>query len=252
MQLRRFGLIGEKLEHSFSVDYFSEKFRKEGIEDARYDAFPLSSIEEFPSMLEANPDLVGLNVTIPYKETVIPYLDTLSDTAKSVGAVNTIRLSNGKKEGFNTDAEGFKEDLSPLLESSPERSLILGTGGASKAVRYVLEGMGSELLFASRSGKASGILSYDEITKELIAEQDLVVNTTPLGTWPDTEECPSIPYEGIAKGTVLYDLIYNPSRTLFLKEGEERGAIVRNGYGMLMEQAEAAWRIWNEEGNDRT
>lgn len=250
MERRRFGLIGEELSHSFSVDYFAEKFRKEGIEDARYDAFPLSSIEEFPSMLEANPDLVGLNVTIPYKETVIPYLDTLSDTAKSVGAVNTIRLSNGKKEGFNTDAKGFKEDLSPLLESSPERSLILGTGGASKAVRYVLKGMGSELLFASRSGKASGILSYDEITKELIAEQDLIVNSTPMGTWPNTEESPPIPYDGISEGTILYDLVYNPPRTSFLQKGEERGARVRNGHGMLIGQAEAAWRIWNGEGEE--
>lgn len=245
MKERRFGLIGEELSHSFSMDYFAEKFRKEGIVDARYDAFPLASIEEFPSLLEANPDLIGLNVTIPYKESVIPYLDTLSETARAIGAVNTVRLSNSKKEGFNTDAEGFRKDLAPLLKGTPQRTLILGTGGASKAVRYVLERMGSELLFASRSGKADRTLSYSELTKGRVAEQDLIVNTTPLGTWPYTEECPPIPYEGITEGTILYDLIYNPSRTSFMQKGEERGARVRNGYGMLVGQAEASWRIWN-------
>lgn len=247
MRIRRFGLIGEELSYSFSVDYFAEKFEKEGIRDARYDAFPLKRIEAFPQLLEETPDLIGLNVTIPYKEAVIPYLDSLSETARSIGAVNTIRLSNGKKEGFNTDCEGFEQELRSLLDKDDKNALILGTGGASKAVRYILEKMGFRFSFVSRKEQGDRILSYEDLDQERIAEQDVIVNTTPLGTWPKTDECPPIPYEGIRAGTVLYDLVYNPAKTLFLQKGETQGAQVRNGYGMLVGQAEAAWRIWNEE-----
>lgn len=247
MKERLFGLIGEKLDHSFSVDYFARKFKKEEVHDARYRAFPLDRIDRFPLLLEEHPDLCGLNVTVPYKEAVIPYLDELSETARSIGAVNTIRLSHGKKEGFNTDAEGFEQDIRPLLTESSKKALILGTGGASKAVRHVLEEKGYEILFLSRKGNGGRILSYEEDLREELRRSELIVNSTPLGTWPNTEECPPIPYEAIEAGTLLYDLIYNPSRTLFLKKGEERGARVRNGYGMLVGQAEAAWRIWNDD-----
>ncbi len=244
MTLRRYGLIGKSLEHSFSVDYFADKFRKEGIEDAVYEAFPLEKIEGFPELLEEYPDLAGLNVTIPYKEAIIPYLDELSDTARAVGAVNTVRLSEGRKEGFNTDVEGFEKDITPRLNESSKKALILGTGGASKAVAHVLEKLDYELLFISRKEEGERIRSYEELTAELVAEQELIVNTTPVGTWPNTNECPPIPYHGIQADTLLYDLIYNPSKTLFLRKGVKAGARVRNGQGMLMEQAEASWRIW--------
>jgi shikimate dehydrogenase len=248
MRQRLFGLIGKKLDHSFSMGYFAEKFRKEGIEDARYEAFPLERISAFTELLKEQPKLVGLNVTIPYKEEVIPYLDELSDRARSIGAVNTIRLSKGIKEGFNTDADGFREDLHPILPRNGKKAMILGTGGASRAVQYVLEELGYGIRFVSRDPKGPNTLSYSDLDRDLIADQDLIVNTTPVGTWPDIEAAPPLPYDGIKAGTVLYDLIYNPQRTRFLQEGEAQGATVRNGYGMLVEQAEAAWRIWNEAG----
>ena len=246
MKERRYGLIGKKLDHSFSVDYFAKKFEEEGIQDARYEAFPLDSIQKFPELLQEHSDLIGLNVTIPYKELVIPYLDDLSDSARAIGAVNTIRLSKGKKEGFNTDAEGFEKEIQHLLPKRSKKAMILGTGGASKAVCHILEKLGYEVRYISRSGNSERIKSYDSLQPEEIRQQELIVNSTPLGTWPDTEEAPQIPYEGIASGTVLYDLIYNPSETTFLRKGKENGAVIRNGYGMLEEQAEAAWRIWNE------
>ncbi len=244
--IRLFGLIGRTLEHSFSVDHFANKFQKEGIEDARYEAFPLAEISEFPRFLDEHPELIGLNVTIPYKEAVIPYLDELSETAQDIGSVNTIRLSKGIKEGFNTDAEGFEKEITPLLTNSSKKAMVLGTGGASKAVRYVLEKLDYELHFVSRESKGDRRVTYDELTATEVAEQELIVNTTPLGTWPDTDQAPPIPYEGIAAGTLLYDLIYNPPLTRFLRWGKARGARVKNGHGMLKAQAEAAWRIWTE------
>ena len=246
IQQRLFGLIGKKLEHSFSMSYFAEKFRKEGIEDAAYRAFPLEEISEFPRLLHEHPRLIGLNVTIPYKESIIPYLDECSETAHSIGVVNTIRLSKGKKEGFNTDVEGFRNDIRPILKEEGRKAMVIGTGGASKAVDHVLRELGYEIRFISRDPKGPRTLSYDSLTESSLADQDLIVNTTPLGTWPDTDATPPLPYDGIGPGTVLYDLIYNPERTRFLEKGRERGATVRNGYGMLVGQAEAAWRIWNE------
>ncbi|MFB6258664.1 MAG: shikimate dehydrogenase [Flavobacteriales bacterium] len=242
---RRFGLIGKKLDHSFSVSYFAEKFQKEGIRDASYEAFPLERIEDYPALLEDRPELMGLNVTIPYKASILSYLDRISPTARTIGAVNTVRLSHGMQEGFNTDVTGFEEDIHPILGEG-KQAMILGTGGASKAVRYVLTGRGYDICQVSRSTQGEGRLTYEALTPDRIADQDLIVNCTPLGTWPDTEECPPIPYEGIKSGTVLYDLIYNPYRSKFLQKGEAEGAIVRNGYGMLVGQAEMAWRIWNE------
>ncbi len=246
MKKRLFGLIGKSLEHSFSPSYFSEKFRQEGIEDAEYRAFPLQKVREFEELLQEHPELNGLNVTIPYKETIISFLEELSPTAERIGAVNTIRLRKGIREGFNTDVEGFRKDLEPLLGPEHRRALILGTGGASAAVAHALDELGFELLYVSREPEGELTIAYEALSPEKLAEQDLIVNSTPLGTWPNTQEAPPIPYEGITEGSILYDLIYNPSRTLFLQKGEAQGALVRNGYGMLVGQAEAAWRIWNE------
>ncbi len=247
--MRLFGLIGYPLEHSFSASYFTEKFKEEGINDCKYEHFPLDTIEELPNLLMANPHLQGLNVTVPYKQGVKSYLNTMSGEAFDIGAVNTIKITRIQRDpwlkGFNTDFHGFHASLEPLLKTKPTESLILGSGGSSLAVKYVLQKLEVPYWVVSRKN-APGMLTYEELTEEIINRCQLIINTTPLGMYPDTSSCPPIPYNGIDQNHVLFDLVYNPSVTQFLAEGEKRGASIKNGYEMLKEQAEKSWTIWND------
>ena len=241
----QYGLIGYPLTHSFSPGFFSEKFRQEGI-DAEYNLFPIASISEFPALLNNNRNLSGLNVTLPYKETIIPFLDELDSVASSVGAVNCIAIRGDVTTGYNTDVIGFEQSLLPLLKKEQDKALVLGTGGAAKAVRYVLDKLGIASQNVSRK-KEAGVMTYDELTNEIIHEHKLIVNATPVGMFPNTELAPALPYAGIGSGHLLYDLIYNPALTLFLLRGQARGAVVKNGLEMLQLQAIAAWGIWNRK-----
>jgi shikimate dehydrogenase len=243
--MKRYGLIGYPLTHSFSKKFFSEKFAKERIIDCTYDNFSIPDISELKNVLTL-PGLQGFNVTIPYKEKVIPYLDQATSAVKEMNACNCIRISEGKLLGYNTDVTGFRQSL--LAKWKPgenPRALILGTGGSSKAVKYVLEKLRVAMNFVSRTPKA-GQLTYEQVTGEIIQSHQLIVNTTPLGMYPNVEASPSIPYSFISKEHFLFDLIYNPAKTEFLKKGEEQGAIIQNGYEMLLLQAEESWRIWND------
>lgn len=242
-----YGLIGYPLGHSFSALYFLEKFTQEGI-DAHYELFSLSDINEYPQLLKTHSDLKGLNVTVPYKESVIHYLDTLDETAFKVGAVNTINIENGKTTGYNTDIAGFEKSLAPLLKPWHTRALILGTGGASKAVAYVLRKLKIDYQKVSRN-KLSGSLSYGELKSSLISNHKLIINTTPLGMYPKTDAAPSIAYEAISEEHLAYDLIYNPEETKFLSLCKRHGAQIKNGLEMLHLQADAAWDIWKASLN---
>ncbi|MCH5240922.1 MAG: shikimate dehydrogenase [Muribaculaceae bacterium] len=241
-----YGIIGKKLGHSFSANFFNKKFKDEGINNS-YELFPLPTINEFPSLLEQNPDLEGLNVTIPYKQEVIKFLDSLSEEALEIGAVNVIKFTqnNGLPYliGYNTDSIGFKESLMPLLNPEIKKALILGTGGASKAVAYVLKNLGFETTFVSRSPK-EGQLGYNDLNEEIIKENRLIVNTTPLGMYPEIDSYPPIPYEYLTDKNICYDVVYNPEETEFMKRSKARGATVKNGIEMLHLQAIAAWDIW--------
>jgi len=245
--MKQFGLIGFPLGHSFSKRYFTDKFERECI-DSHYDLFELKNITEF-SALKENTNLCGLNVTIPYKETVISYLDELDETAAQIGAVNVIKFirSDGKLrlKGYNSDAIGFENSIKPLLNANHKNALILGTGGASKAIDYTLRKLGISTTFVSRSAKP-GILTYAQLTEEIINDNLVIVNASPIGTFPHSDECPDIPYQFITKSHVLFDVVYNPSETLFLKKGFEHGAQGKNGEEMLTGQAIAAWKIWNK------
>ncbi len=241
----QYGIIGFPLTHSFSPAYFNSKFANESI-DAFYSSFSLGSIEEFPALLTTHPDINGLSVTIPYKESVIPYLDELDAAAESIGAVNCIAVTKGLKKGYNTDIIGFEQSLNPLLQPHHNKALILGTGGSSKAVAWVLKNLGIPFIKVSRS-KHKGQLTYDELTPEIVAQYKLIINTTPLGQYPNTDAAAAIPYEGISAQHLLFDLVYNPAETKFLQLGNARGAVVKNGYEMLVLQAEAAWNIWNSK-----
>lgn len=243
----KYGLIGYPLGHSFSIGYFNEKFDNENI-NARYINFEIPSIEDFIEVIDSNPELRGLNVTIPYKEQVIPYLDSLSPEATAIGAVNVIRVTHkGKKtqlKGFNSDVIGFTRSIEPLLERHHKKALILGTGGASKAIDYGLRSLGLETKFVSRT-KRDGILCYEDITADIIQEYNVIVNCTPLGMYPNVDSCPNLPYEAMDSHTLLYDLLYNPDETLFMTKGREQGAVVKNGLEMLLLQAFASWEFWN-------
>lgn len=243
--MRQFGLIGYPLTHSFSKHYFTEKFQREGIAEARYDTFPLESIEQFPQLLNRVEGLCGLNVTIPYKKEVLAYLDSLDPAAAAIGAVNCIRITDGKLIGFNTDAIGFEQSLIPLLKPHHQQALILGTGGASFAVKYVLEKLGIAFSFVSRTATIDGMFSYADLGESEMNRYTLIVNTTPVGMSPHTEEAPDIPYTFLGGQHLLYDLIYNPERTQFLKFGERQGSQIKNGLEMLHLQAEGSWSIWN-------
>ncbi|MBR3123479.1 MAG: shikimate dehydrogenase [Prevotella sp.] len=245
----KYGLIGYPLGHSFSIGYFNEKFANENI-DACYINFEIPTIDQLHEVLDENPELRGLNVTIPYKEQVIPFLDAVSPEAKAIGAVNVIRVERRGKntflKGYNSDVIGFTQSIEPLLEPSHKKALILGTGGASKAIDFGLRSLGLETAFASRSGRP-GTISYESLTPEDMHEYKVIVNCTPLGMYPKVETCPNLPYEAMGSHTLLYDLIYNPDETLFMKCGRERGATVINGLEMLLLQAFASWEFWNQE-----
>jgi shikimate dehydrogenase len=250
--MRTFGLIGFPLSHSFSQKYFSEKFRRENISDAEFKNFPLENIKDFPNLIESNPSLCGLSVTIPHKQSVMKFLDEIDDVAKEAGAVNCIRVSPMSDVrrptliGFNTDIFGFEKSLLPLLKSHHTKALILGSGGGAKAVKYVLKKSGVEYVFVSRSQKpAASSYSYNDLDNEIISSHTLIINTTPLGMFPDVDSFPAIPYEYLTEKHLLYDLVYNPQETLFLKKGKEKGAQVKNGLEMLQLQADKAWEIWN-------
>lgn len=244
--MRKFGLIGKNIDYSFSRTYFKNKFQKEKITDATYENFDLDSISFFNDILNNNKEIKGLNVTIPYKETVIPFLDKLSNTARKIGAVNTIKITKkGKRIGYNTDAYGFEKSLKPLLKVNHTHALILGTGGASKAVAYSLKKLKIKYNFVSRRvGNKS--FCYNELNKSIIQKHLIIINTTPLGTFPDIDKYPKIPYEYLSENHILFDLIYNPVQSKFLKKGIERGCKTQNGLNMLAFQAEKAWRIWNK------
>lgn len=241
-----FGLVGRNIGHSFSRKYFTERFEKGKFEGYSYQNFDLPTIEEFPEIIKNNPNLKGLNVTIPYKETVIPFLNKLSKKAFTIGAVNTIRVSkSGKLKGYNTDCYGFEKSLKPLLEPHHKKALILGTGGASKAIAYALEEL--DLLYTFVSREANGnTIDYDRINATTFGNYQIIINCTPLGTSPNVDECPAIPYEFFTQKHIAYDLIYNPEETLFLRKARLQGANTKNGFEMLVLQAEKAWKIWNK------
>jgi shikimate dehydrogenase len=245
--MKQFGLIGFPLGHSFSKRYFTDKFDREGV-DAQYDLYPLSKIEDFEHLKESDL-LCGINVTIPYKEQIFKYLDEVDETAAEIGAVNVVKFvrSQGKLilKGYNSDAIGFEQSIKPLVQPFHKRALILGTGGASKAIDYSLRKMGIETTFVSRTAK-EGVLSYEMLTSEVMDQYLVIVNASPVGTFPNVDECPKIPYENLSENHLLFDAVYNPAETLFLKKGKMQGAQCLNGEGMLIGQAEAAWMIWNE------
>jgi len=247
--MRLFGLIGKPLSHSFSAKYFAVKFDAENIADTEYKLFPLDDISEVTALIESNPDLQGFNITIPYKISILPYLDTISDAAKSVGAVNCVKIERNKSgvllTGYNTDVYGFSESLTPALKPDHKNALVLGTGGAAKAVCYTLEGLGINYTLVSRSGNEVSILKYRQLTDKIINDNLLIINTSPVGTYPDMDKCPDIPYQFLSNKHLLFDLIYNPAETKFLRLGREAGATALNGSKMLELQAEKSWEIWN-------
>ena len=251
--MKRFGLIGYPVSHSFSQKYFSEKFLREGIPNTSYELFPIKDIRDFPEFIQANPGIHGLNVTIPHKQAVIPYLDRLADSAKQVGAVNVIKIStSGELVGYNSDYYGFLQSLSRALNYKKNlrslegyKGLVLGTGGAAKAVEASLNSLKIPFMRVSRSKKNLNTLVYQEVSEQLIFSHQLIINTTPLGMHPKIETCPAIPYEYLTSNHLLYDLVYNPEETLFLKKGKKHGARVKSGLEMLHLQAEKAWEIWN-------
>lgn len=243
--MRLFGLIGYPLSHSFSKKYFTEKFEKEGLSDYKYELFSIAVIDELKNVIDRHSDLRGLNVTIPYKEQVLSFLDEADDIVKKIQACNCINMINGKLRGFNTDVEGFERSLKTQLKPHHKKALILGTGGAAKAVEFVLQKSGIDFKYVSRKSSVNSY-SYDELTPGIISDHPLIINTTPLGMYPAITEAPDIPYKALTTDHYLFDLVYNPEKTLFLQKGEEKGAATKNGYEMLVIQAEESWRIWNE------
>jgi len=248
--MRKFGLIGFPLEHSFSKEYFAGKFSREKITDCTYENFPINSIKEFPDLLRKNPDLCGLNVTIPYKTEILKYVNITEDVVDQIGAANVLKIKrdNGKVyiSAHNSDVYGIKDTLIPCARGKRRKALILGTGGSSKAVAWTLRKMGCEAILVSRRGRA-GILTYSEINSALLENIDLIVNTTPLGMFPNIDSKPEIDYSLLGNKHILFDLVYNPEMTTFLKMGKERGCKIITGMKMLRSQADRSWEIWNED-----
>ena len=243
---KKFGLIGKDISYSFSKKYFTEKFAQDLYEDCSYENFDIPNIEDFPNILKNNPNLKGLNVTIPYKESIIPYLDTVSDKAFQIGAVNVIRFTKkGNLKGYNSDWFGFKKSLEPLLQVHHKKALILGTGGAAKAVAFALDQLGITYSFVSREANPNTI-DYSLINATTFDNHQIIINCTPVGTSPNTKEFPPIPYNYFSKQHIAFDLIYNPEETQFLKKAKKQEAVTKNGYEMLVFQAEKAWKIWNK------
>ena len=245
----KYGLIGYPLGHSFSKSYFNEKFENEGI-NAEYINFEIPTLDSLPEILASNPELKGLNVTIPYKEKVISYLDSISPEARAIGAVNVIRVDHKGNDtylkGFNSDVIGFTKSIEPLLERFHKKALILGTGGASKAINFGLKSLGLETVFVSRFERP-GTIQYSQITPDIIQEYNVIVNCTPCGMYPHIDECPQLPYEAMTSKNILYALLYNPDETLFMKKGAQHGATVKNGLEMLLLQAFASWEFWHNK-----
>ena len=244
-----YGLIGYPLGHSFSIGYHNQRFADEGI-NAKYVNFEIPSIDELQEVLSSNPNLKGLNVTIPYKEKVMQYLDYISPEARAIGAVNVIKVEHDGNDiilkGYNSDVIGFTQSIEPMLEECHKKALVLGTGGASKAISYGLRSLGLETVYVSRYQKTDTI-QYESITPEVVKEYNVIVNCTPLGMYPKVEECPMLPYEAMNENNILYDLIYNPDETLFMKRGKQYEAQVKNGLEMLLLQAFASWEFWTNE-----
>ena len=248
--MKTFGLLGHRLGYSFSRNFFTEKFSQENLTDCEYINFELDSIDKFPAIFKQNRQIYGLNCTIPYKQQIISYLDEVDAEAAAVGAVNTIKIIRRPDrvllKGFNTDIYGFEHSLRPLLKEHHKRALILGTGGAARAVKYILTRLKiGYLLVTTKQLPAEGEIPYEYINEEILRNYPVIINTTPLGTFPKVETCPDLPYHDLTENHLLYDLVYNPEETLFLKKGKERGATVKNGLEMLHLQALKAWEIWN-------
>ena len=242
-----YGLLGKNISYSFSRGYFTDKFEKLKLKKSKYVNFDLQNIEDFPAIIDDNEHLKGINVTIPYKEDIIPFLSKIDKTAKKIGAVNTIKFTKrGNLKGYNSDVVGFENSLIPLLKKHHKRALILGTGGASKAIAYALKRNDIKYQFVSRNPEGKKEISYNSLTKEVMEKHTIIINSTPLGTFPDIDKCPNIPYQFITKNHILYDLIYNPAISTFLSKGKEKEAITKNGLQMLELQAEESWRIWNQ------
>lgn len=243
--LHRFGLVGRNISYSFSRGYFAKKFESLGLENHRYDNFDIPTIDDFKFVISNTENLIGLNVTIPYKQEIIPFLNELDASAAEIGAVNTIKIQGNKLIGYNTDAYGFQKSLEPFLKTYHKKALILGTGGASKAIAFVLKSLGIEFKFVSRTSRSGGF-TYQELSEEIMKEHLLIINCTPLGTFPNIMDKPTLPYAYLGPKHFLFDLIYNPEKTEFLRLGESQGAGILNGLKMLELQAERAWEIWKE------
>lgn len=244
--MKIYGLIGKNISYSFSGKYFTEKFEKEQIRDSLYKIFDIPDITHFLQIIKKNKELKGLNVTIPYKQEIIPYLDKLSSKAEQIGAVNVIRVTKkGKLKGYNSDCYGFEKSITPLLQPHHTKALILGTGGASKAIEFVLNKLGIQYKFVSRK-PVEGQFTYEELSQEILSEYTIIINCTPLGTYPNIEDCPALNYSFLSDKHLAFDLVYNPSETKFLRLAKSQGAITQNGYDMLVFQAEKAWKIWNK------
>ncbi len=246
-----YGLIGYPLGHSFSKNFFTNKFKTEGLEDCFFELFPLKNIEEFTGLISSHSSLKGLAVTIPYKQSVIPFLHYINNETKKIGAVNCIKINQAVLTGYNTDIIGFEKSFTPLLQKHHLKALVLGTGGASKAVQFILNKLGIPFLLVSRTAGSSNI-SYAEISEILLKEYTIIINCTPVGMAPYEDDKPAIPYQYISSPHYFYDLIYKPEETLFLSEGKRKGAVVKNGYEMLVIQAEENWKIWNNKDDDET
>jgi shikimate dehydrogenase len=246
--MRKFGLIGYPLSHSFSKKFFIQKFESEGIQDCEYELYPIETIDSLSLLLSDNPDLEGLNVTIPYKLEVLPFLNEIDEAAQAIGAVNCIKIAgkgpNAKLKGYNTDAYGFEESLKPLLEPGHQKALILGDGGAAKAVKYVLNKLGIPFVIVTRSPTDTSIL-YEEVTEEILSTHTIIINTTPLGMSPNVISSPDLPYHYITAQHLVYDLVYNPEETAFLNKAKVQDAKIKNGLEMLYLQAERSWYLWN-------
>ena len=243
---KRFGLLGRNISYSFSRGYFTEKFKNENLEGCTYENFDLQDISEFSEIIAHIAEIKGINVTIPYKEEVMPYLDSLSKKAAQIGAVNTIKITKKRKlKGYNTDYFGFKKSIQPLLQPHHQKALILGTGGASKGIAFALQELGISYVFVSRSAKEH-TLAYTQLDAATFNDYQIVINCTPIGTSPNIEASPAIPYELFTDKHIAYDLIYNPEQTKFLQQAKAKGATIKNGYDMLVLQAEKSWEIWNK------
>lgn len=243
-----YGTIGFPLTHSFSKQYFNEKIAREGIPDSFYESYPLRSITELPELLKQHPSLKGLSVTLPYKEQVLKYVTALSNEVKEIGAANCIRIRRDELTAFNTDIIGFERSFVKKLKPGQNKALVLGTGGASKAVQYVLKKLGIDFMIVSRKeDQLPNSISYQQLSKNILEEFRIIINATPVGMAPAEDTCPEIPYAFLTADHYLYDLVYNPAKTLFLQKGEGLGATIENGFEMLIIQAEENWRIWNEE-----